>query len=236
MLPLLTDPKNLIRRSSWEFPSIYRKLYQKRWSGAFIPDKFDVYVSGFPRSGNNFLLENCRLLLSDKHSVSGASHLPPLMIQSCQDERPTLMTLRDPLASCASWVTAVGCSASHALRYNIIFHKFLISKKPNNLILVKFDDLVSKSDEFTSKLADYLRSYDLEVTENILSAEDMESKVFNKIKGEASEASPILTVPSEKRAALKADAKVALADPGLESLRQEAVEIFEECSATFSCI
>jgi len=131
---------NRLRRWSWNFPRIYREVYKHRWNGVFLPDLYDVYICGFPRSGNNFLLETAKQLVGEEVSVSPASHLCPFILDSRRAGKPVILTLREPRRCIASWMVAKPCGAAEALEYYVDFHRFMM-RRASGLRSAPFDEL-----------------------------------------------------------------------------------------------
>ena len=154
------DKKNLSRLLLWRTPVVYKSLMKKKWGSAFEPSCFDCYVCGFPRSGNNFL----RQLLStvtdlESSQISGASHLPPLIEESIELGLPTFLTIRNPVDSAASWVTATDCSIEHALDYYYLFHQRIQTFDLSKVLLCSFDEMVKLEGAFRDKFYQYAEKH-----------------------------------------------------------------------------
>jgi hypothetical protein len=114
---------------------LYRYIGKLRFRSDIRSSGYDLVVDGFPRSGNTY----CWLMLEKTQEarikVKALTHLPPVLILSIRQHRPTCLCLRSPVEASASWVLSTGRSIKSVLRYYIDFHTVLLAYRSDLLIL-----------------------------------------------------------------------------------------------------
>ena len=153
--------------------------------------------------------------------VSEASHLPPLISRSAKLGKPTLMTLRNPIDSVASWMVATGCDPKHGFDFYNIFHRSTARALHHGVYLADFESLVTLDEKFVLEIDSFFG-------EKVEGCKDVSVEdVIGSLRSEWDPNSNILTVPSEKKRALKADAMDLIeAEKGKKHFK-EATKIYE---------
>ena len=124
------------RHIFWRSPVLYRPIGFLRQRSNYRLRGYDIWIGGFPRSGNTFAAKAMELLLSDHQRVVSQIHLPPPIIQALREKKPGLFLIRNPRDAAVSWAIFTGHRLDQCLQYYIDFHQVL---KPYLDQLLVFD-------------------------------------------------------------------------------------------------
>jgi hypothetical protein len=101
---------------------------------------YDVYVEGYPRSGNTF----CRMafsLANPQARVRAHRHIPAYVLRAVEADKPGFVLLRDPADAAASWSLFTGAPLAEALTYYIDYYAVLLPVR-SELLVVPFEELI----------------------------------------------------------------------------------------------
>lgn len=142
-LPIYWHAKHLARAIIWSSDTIYQPICKLRKRQAYAPDNFEAFVSGFPRSGNNFIIFALRELAQPQLTVNKACHIPPLIQRSVKMQKPSILTIREPIQSAVSWAIFSKCPLSHAFDYYCQFHRQILAVR-QQLVVLDFSDFTKE--------------------------------------------------------------------------------------------
>ena len=119
----------LLRRISrnlfWRSPTLYRPIGYLRNRNNYHLRNYDLWIGGFPRSGNTYTAKTMEFLLSNGQKVISWIHLPPPIIQAVREKKPGILLVRDPRDAAVSWAIYTGRQLDQCLHYYIDFHRML---------------------------------------------------------------------------------------------------------------
>lgn len=147
--------KWLGREICWSNNGIYMLVARLRGKKVLSrkPEQFDVFISGFPRSGNHFYTAAVEFMTGKKYKVNPVNHYPPYARKAVKMEMPTILLMRKPVDACASWSTYTGRSVQHSLKFYLQFHR-LIRNVKNEAFIAVFEDYVVDPSVSLTKLAE----------------------------------------------------------------------------------
>ena len=139
--PLRLYFNRLARRLIWPRPALYFPFGMLRGRGSVFRSDYDLYISGFPRSGNSFAVKTFQFA-NPGLAVFSHKHLPTFIVQSARLNKPGMVVLRNPIDAAISWAIFTGGSVRGSLAYYTDFHAALLHCR-EDLFVVHFEDLVN---------------------------------------------------------------------------------------------
>ena len=126
------------RACLWPHPHLYRPIGALRKRPA-VPKDIDLWVAGFPRSGNTFLWKYLELAFPTK-KVAGHLHLPPMVIAQLERGSSGILVLRTPRDAVISWSIFLNVPLAYAIDYYIDFHRIL-ARYRTKMFVARFEDV-----------------------------------------------------------------------------------------------
>jgi len=142
--------KRVLRRLIWPHPLLYFPIGIARHgiSANVLTRKHDIYISGFPRSGNWFAVR-AFLLANPEISIRSHRHIPTFVISSLQRKIPGMVLIRSPLAAAMSWSLFKNTPFHRALQYYEDYYSTLLPYR-DQLFIARFEDIISDFGQVTS--------------------------------------------------------------------------------------
>lgn len=137
--PLKFRLKRLARRFVWARPTIYAPIALLRRRTNVLRFDHQLYIDGFPRSGNSFAVKAFQCANPDL-SVRSHKHIPTFIIQSARLNKPGMVPLRYPIDAAISWAIFTGGSLRDTLAYYNDYHSVLL-KHHEPLFFVSFESI-----------------------------------------------------------------------------------------------
>lgn len=110
----------------------------------------DIYIGGYPRSGNTFAVK-AFLLANPGTTILSRLHIPTYIVQSVKRGEPGMVLIRKPVDAAISWAIYRNEPLWQTLAYYNDFHRVLL-KHRERLFFVSFEALTS---DFGSVMADF---------------------------------------------------------------------------------
>ncbi|MDD4869172.1 MAG: hypothetical protein PHR77_01330 [Kiritimatiellae bacterium] len=133
--------KRLARRLFWPRPALYRPLGILRKKGDVFQNDYDLYISGYPRSGNTFSVKAFLLANSDAR-LRSHKHIPAFIIQSAKWNLPGMVLIRKPIDAAVSWAIYTNTPLYETLVYYTDFYNTLRSCR-QRLFFVTFEEVTN---------------------------------------------------------------------------------------------
>lgn len=211
--------KGALRSVAWRTDEFYKLIAKIRGYDYLQPDLYDIYISGFPRSGNHFITGAISCLSESKIKVNPVNHLPPFTRKAVREGVPSVILVRNPIDSCVSWSLYDDCSLSHALSFYNMYHRIMLDVSNRSCVL--------RFDEFTDRLKPSIlvlnRFFSLSLREDF-SEKAMRDEIFSNVPRWSSAKAPQPTEERRKKAALL---KAELLESSAYKLQlQKAEEIY----------
>ena len=130
--------KRLARRSIWGTPAVYFPIGIVRGRGNVFRSDFDLYISGFPRSGNSFAVKAFLQANPGAH-VRSHRHIPTFVLQFAKRNMPGMLMLRKPVDAAISWAIFNRCSPRETLAYYCDYYSVLVPYR-EALFVVSFEE------------------------------------------------------------------------------------------------
>jgi len=130
--------KQVILRSIWNRPLLYRVIQKLRSRGDAFNLDYDILFDGFPRSGNTF--GSFMLLKSQQNRLKVVTHwhTPPPFLRAAEMNKPACLTLRRPLDAITSWIIYTNRSTRSIIQYYLDFYQILLPYRSKFLVLPFF--------------------------------------------------------------------------------------------------
>jgi hypothetical protein len=104
--------------------------------GNLLQPGFELYISGFPRSGNTFALK--AFLLANPHTpVRSHRHIPTFVIHSIRRDMRGMVLIRNPVDAATSWAIFTRSPLKLALQYYQDYYSALLRELNRSSILQK---------------------------------------------------------------------------------------------------
>jgi len=137
------------RRVLWRFPYLYWAFGVLRHRKDCLSRDFDLWVDGYPRSGNSFCVEAIKLA-NPSARIRSHCHLPPFILQAVADKKPGIFLLRKPVDAAISWAIYWDRPLGLCLDYYIDFHLVLRPRAPE-LFIASFDQATTRFDQVLAR-------------------------------------------------------------------------------------
>lgn len=102
---------------------------------------FELYISGFPRSGNTFAVK-AFLTANPGTPLRSHKHIPTFIVQSVKSGRPGMVLIRNPLDAAISWSIHRRAPVGQSLQYYSDYYSVLAPYR-ERLFIVSFEDVVA---------------------------------------------------------------------------------------------
>lgn len=122
----------------WPYPRLYWPVGKWRDRVRHFGN-CDLWVGGYPRSGNTFLWKWMERAFPEKQ-IGGHLHVPPSIIRQIQQGRHGILTLRSPRDAVVSWSLYTHQSLRDCLHYYIDFHRVLLPYR-KKMIIAPFENI-----------------------------------------------------------------------------------------------
>lgn len=139
--PVKIHLKRFARRLIWPRPWLYAPFGILRGRGNVFSTGHQIYISGFPRSGNSFAVK-AFLLANPDTPVRSHTHIPTFVIQSARNGRPGMVLIRNPIDAAISWAIYTRQPLRQTLAYYNEYHSVLLPYRAD-LHFVTFEDVTS---------------------------------------------------------------------------------------------
>ena len=139
--PLKIHLKRFARRMIWPRPWLYAPFGILRTRGNVFSNDHQIYISGFPRSGNSFAVK-AFLLANPDVRVRSHTHIPTFVLQSARNRRPGMVLIRNPIDAAISWAIYTRQPLRQTLAYYNDYHSVLLPCR-DELYFVTFEDVTS---------------------------------------------------------------------------------------------
>jgi hypothetical protein len=133
--------KRIARRLVWSRPSLYFPFRLLRDRDCVWDSNFELYIFGYPRSGNTF---TARAFLSANPGAALLSHrhFPAFVIRAMKQNIPGMVLIRNPLDAAVSWSIFNGNSLRETLAYYTDYYSVL-RRYREELFFVSFEEVIS---------------------------------------------------------------------------------------------
>jgi hypothetical protein len=133
--------KRLGRHLLWPHPALYWPIGMMRRGelGNVFRHDYDIYISGYPRSGNTFALK-AFLLANPGVAVRSHRHIPTFILVSIKRNTPGMVLVRSPLDAAVSWAIHRDKPLRHALQYYRDFYCPILHCL-DQLFIVRFEEI-----------------------------------------------------------------------------------------------
>jgi hypothetical protein len=119
-----------------------------------LEPEFEMWIDGFPRTGNSFCVEMFRDA-NPNVRLRSHRHLPPFIIQAVEYGIPGILLIRKPVDAASSWAIYRDCDVGQCLDYYNDFHHALRRYIPR-LFIATFEqvtqDLPDVIDQFNRRV------------------------------------------------------------------------------------
>jgi hypothetical protein len=129
------------RRLIWPSPLVYAPYGICRHQFNVLATSHDIYIDGYPRSGNTFALKAFSLA-NPGVRVRSHQHVPTFVVQSVKRREPGMVLIRKPIDAAISWSIYEGEPLRNSLAYYTDFYSVLL-KHREDLFFVSFESVVA---------------------------------------------------------------------------------------------
>ncbi|MBC8094361.1 MAG: hypothetical protein H7Y43_00985 [Akkermansiaceae bacterium] len=129
------------RRTLWPRPALFFPIGVVKNRGNVFRSDYDLYICGYPRSGNTFALKAFELA-NPGFSIRSHKHIPTFVIQSVKWNLPGMVLIRKPLDSAISWSIFTREPIAESLSYYMDFYSMLAPYR-ESLFFVSFEDVTT---------------------------------------------------------------------------------------------
>jgi hypothetical protein len=128
------------RRLLWPRPVLYLPLGLLRGHGNILRARYQLYISGFPRSGNTFALKAFQQA-NPGVPVRSHKHIPVFVVQSLKWNMPGIVLIRNPIDAAISWSIFTKQPVWESLAYYNDYYSVLLPHR-EALQFVSFEEVV----------------------------------------------------------------------------------------------
>jgi len=129
------------RRLFWPHPALYFPFGIFRKRGNVLKSNFDLYISGYPRSGNTFA-RTAFLSANPNVRVQSHRHIPSFDLRLVHRKIPGIVLLRTPLDAAISWAIHENQPIEEAIAYWNDFYRVLMPVR-SQLFVATFEDVTT---------------------------------------------------------------------------------------------
>jgi hypothetical protein len=222
---LLRPLLRITRTLTWREPLLYLPFGLLRGRGNVLRGDYDVWVEGYPRSGNTFCTATLQVA-NPGLRLASHKHLPAYVIQAHRRRKPGVLLIREPADAAVSWAIFTGHALEDCLDYYVDFHAALLDRR-RELEVVEFAELTADPNVVIRRLnqrwALGLQTFEPTAENLALTKERVDDNV-RQPDGSVSELQACL--PSPARAPLKRKLLEELAaSPALQTRLARATEL-----------
>jgi hypothetical protein len=138
-------PKILLNRTArhflWPRPALYFPIGILRKRGNVFRRNVDLYISGYPRSGNTFA-RTTFLSANPGLEIRSHRHIPTFVLQLVRRRAPGLILIRRPLDAAISWAIHENQPIEEAMAYWNDYYQALMPVR-SQLFVADFEDVIS---------------------------------------------------------------------------------------------
>src|SRR5664280_2092662 len=141
--------RRIARRLFWPRPALYLPIGILRHGrkGNILQPGFELYISGFPRSGNTFALK-AFLSANPDTPVRSHRHIPTFVIHSIKHDMRGMVLIRNPLDAATSWAIFTRTPLKEALQYYQDYYSVLLPYH-KRLFFVSFEEVIQDFGQVT---------------------------------------------------------------------------------------
>ncbi len=129
------------RRLVWPRPSLYLPFGLLRNRGNVLSTAAQVYIGGYPRSGNTFT-RTAFLSANPRAAVQSHKHIPTFVIHLLKHRIPGFVLIRNPLDAAVSWAIHENETLEEAISYWNDYYETLLPFR-SELFLARFEDVTT---------------------------------------------------------------------------------------------
>ncbi len=130
-----------LRRLVWPRPLLYAPIGIARGRGNVLSRRPEVYLCGFPRSGNTFA-RTAFLSANPGVKVQSHRHIPAFVLRHMQTGTPGMVLIRSPYDAIISWAIHENQSIEEAAAYWNDYYEALLPHR-DQLFVVGFEEITS---------------------------------------------------------------------------------------------
>jgi hypothetical protein len=131
----------MVRRLTWGRPAVYFPFGILRKRGNVFRSDHELYIGGYPRSGNTFALK-AFLSANPGTLVRSHLHIPAFIVQSAKCNWPGMVLVRNPSDAAISWAIYKSEPLRETLGYYIDYYSVLLSLR-DTLLFVSFEEVIT---------------------------------------------------------------------------------------------
>jgi hypothetical protein len=133
--------KRAARRLLWPHPSVYYPIGLLRKRGNVFDHDAELYMGGYPRSGNSFS-RIAFLTANPSVKVYSHQHIPSFVLRQVEYKIPGLILIRTPLDAAGSWAIHQNQTLEEAVAYWNDYYETLLPVR-SELFLARFKDVTT---------------------------------------------------------------------------------------------
>lgn len=133
--------KRAIRRLLWPLPHLYFPIGLARKRGNVFSTGVDLYICGYPRSGNTFS-RTAFLSANPGICIQSHRHIPTFVLQKVQRGVPGIILIREPLDAAISWSIYQNLPLEESVAYWNDYYEALIPVR-SKLFVATFEDVTA---------------------------------------------------------------------------------------------
>ncbi|MEM9007492.1 MAG: hypothetical protein AAGE59_28700 [Cyanobacteria bacterium P01_F01_bin.86] len=222
-----------LRMSIGCYPRLFYPLYRlvpvnRRLA---VNPKTQLVIEGFPRSANTFAVLAFEKAQANKVSLSHHMHVPAQIIRASRWQIPTLVLVRKPEDSIASYIMRKPkLSIADALKCYIRFYKVALPYQ-ENYVTANFEDITSNFSEVINRVN---RKFNTDFTAATPTGEALE-QIFAETSHMAKQngmGEMGIARPSEERKALKKELIAKIKSSEYQSLLKTADDVYAKVYQT----
>jgi hypothetical protein len=125
----------------WPHPSVYFPFGLLRRRGNVFAKDIQLYIGGYPRSGNTFT-RAAFLSANPRTNIQSHRHIPTFVIHQLNSGMPGLVLIRKPLDAAVSWAIHEDETLEEALAYWSDYYETLLPMR-SQLFVARFEDVTT---------------------------------------------------------------------------------------------
>lgn len=133
--------RRMARKAIWPRPALFFPFGVLRNRGNVYRSDYDLYICGYPRSGNTFALKAFELA-NPGASIRSHKHIPAFVVQSVKWSMPGMVLIRKPLDAAVSWSIYTREPLAESLAYYMEYYSVLAPYR-SSLFFASFEDVTS---------------------------------------------------------------------------------------------
>jgi hypothetical protein len=133
--------KRAARRLLWPLPHLYCPVGLARKRGNVFSTGVDLYISGYPRSGNTFS-RTAFLSANPGICIQSHRHIPTFVLEKVQRGIPGIVLIREPLDAAISWSIHQNMPLEESVAYWNDYYEALLPVR-SQVFVATFDDVTA---------------------------------------------------------------------------------------------